>query len=124
MTKPTPGEQRKINNFVRKYANHFFKYHLNHIIPTGTSPEHLAMVSEICQHLYFKGIPYITEFKMRSGVTPDIVLPTHVKRIIEVLHSETIDDFNLKKRMKYPAELNNDFIFISTAKKFHPDMIQ
>lgn len=41
-----------------------------------------------------------------------------------VFHTETIESFNLKKRQKYPEELKNEFIFISTDKEFKPEMIR
>ena len=54
---------------------------------------------------------------------PDIVCPTHVKPMIEVLSSETMKMFTDLKLDKYPEELHGAFIFVDTKEVFKEEMI-
>jgi len=56
------------------------------------------------------GIPFATEARLSTGVRPDIVAPTHVLPIIEVLWSESKQDFLDKKSDKYPHSLQKKWI--------------
>ena len=51
-------------------------------------------------------------------VYSDIVCPTHIKPIIEVLCSETPQMFEELKLPKYPVELQNSFIFVNAKVPF------
>ena len=112
-----PSEQKKVNDFVRKYANSMSK--LNSNIVLSASIEHdktLCAVGLILRH-YIK-TPFYSEFKMKNGLRPDLVAPLHVKKFIEVLHSESFFDWEKIKGKKY-AELGiskDDIIFIKTDK--------
>ncbi len=122
-------QDKRINDFIRDYAEVGFKRELGTIkLPENNKSNrdllsHNLKLCEVCCHLKKLGIPFITEFKMKGGLRPDIVCPTHVKKIIEILHTETMESFREKKLPKYPEELKNEFIFIKTLEKFDVNKI-
>ena len=115
---------KEINNFIRTYAEPGYKKELGTIRLSGfienklttKSLKHNRTLSNICLFLFHYGIPFITEFKMKGGLRPDIVAPTHIKKVIEVLHTETIESFREKKLPKYLklGIQEKDIIFIRT----------
>ena len=109
------------DTFIRKYADQAYKIDLNCIKPSAENTyEHNMRICEICVHLTIAKIPFYTELRLKCGLRPDIVVPTHIKPIIEVLHSETEKDFMKRKFGKLPEELQNDFILVYTSNKFDP----
>jgi hypothetical protein len=75
------------------------------------------MIFEVCNALIAENIPFWTEVRLKCGCIPDIVCPTNVKPIIEVLSSETEKDFYEKKHHKYPQELQRSSIVLVSAHK-------
>jgi hypothetical protein len=119
------SENEKINEFLRKYSDLSFKHVRGAILfSKANKTPHNMMVAKICDYLLKNDIPFFTEFRMKdSKLRPDIVCPTHVKKIIEVFYSETIEDFNINKRPYYPLELQREFIFVDASKEFNERMI-
>jgi len=85
--------------------------------------EHRRAIFECCNALLAEGIPFWTEVRMKCGCIPDIVCPTHVKPMIEVLSSETMEMFRDLKLDKYPEELQGAFIFVDAKAVFKPELI-
>ena len=112
------NDQQKINDFVRRYAESGYKRDINKINLTKGQPEHNKRICEICCELIELDIPFFTEFRTKFGLRLDIATPTHVKKLIEVLHSETVNDFFKNKRQKLPDELKSEIILNSTKEKF------
>lgn len=82
------------------------------------------MVFRVCNYLLKAGIPFFTEFRMRdTGLRPDIVCPTHIKKIIEVFDSEDERKFNERKRPHYPVDLQDEFIFVDAKLPFDEKLI-
>ena len=113
------NDTEKINTFFRNYVDPCYKNDMNVIrLSKGNTPQHNLRVCEICCWLLASNIPFYTEVKLKSGVRPDIICPTHIKPIIEVFHTEDEKDFVVHKEPKYPKELRTEIIFNRTYNKF------
>ena len=118
-------QQRIINDWWREYADPMFKPDWNKIkLSKANTREHNLRVCEICITLLEFGIPFATEVRLNCGARPDIIAPTHVKPIIEVLWSETNEDFLTKKAPKYPEELHGRWILHNAEWDYDPLLIQ
>mgnify|MGYP001182659420 FL=1 len=112
-------EQKKVNDWWRQHGDPMFKPAWGAIrLSTANTRGHNLRVCEICCVLLEHGIPFATEVRLKSGVRPDIVAPTHVLPIIEVLWSETRDDFQTKKADKYPDDLKRRWILHDAKLEF------
>jgi len=117
--KITSAEQKEVNDFFRSYVDNVrYKNPMNSIrLNVDHTDEHRRMIFEVCNALIGERIPFWTEVRLKCGCIPDIVCPTNVKPVIEVLSSETVEDFYQKKHHKYPPELQNNSIILVDAKK-------
>lgn len=103
--------QAAINEWWRLYGDSMFKPDWNKIkLSVANTYEHNLRVCEVCITLLEMRIPFATEVRLKCGARPDIIAPTHVKPIIEVLWSETTEDFLTKKAPKYPEALQGGWI--------------
>ena len=94
--------QKIVNDWWREHGDKMHKPLWGAIrLSTANTREHNLRVCEICCTLLEYGIPFATEVRLNTGVRPDIVAPTHVLPIIEVLWSESKQDFLDKKSHKY-----------------------
>ena len=111
--------QKEVNDWARKFADPMFKIDWGTIkLSKGNTYSHNLRVCEIALVLLDNDIPFATEVRLKCGARPDIVCPTHVRSIIEVLHSETREDFETLKAHKYPSELRGDWILLETCHEF------
>tara|TARA_B100000287_G_scaffold406182_1_gene430412 strand:+ start:3559 stop:3927 length:369 start_codon:yes stop_codon:yes gene_type:complete len=95
-------EQEIINDFFRKYVDRGFKTTINAVkLNPGHTEEHKRTIFEACNSLLNNGIPFWTEVRLKCGRIPDIVAPTHVTPFIEILSSETVEDFRTTKGPTY-----------------------
>lgn len=117
--KLTSAEQKEVNDFFREYVDTVrYKNPMNSVrLNVDHTDEHRRMIFEICNALIAEKIPFWTEVRLKCGCIPDIVCPTNVKPIIEVLSSETEKDFYEKKHHKYPQELQRGSIALVSAHK-------
>ena len=69
------------------------------------------------------GIPFATEVRLNTGVRPDIVAPTHVLPIIEVLWSESKQDFLDKKSLTSTHSLQKRWILHDAKDEYVEKMI-
>ena len=116
--------QKEINDWWRYYGDTGYKPDWGKIkLSASNSKEHNMRVCEICITLLEWGVPFATELRLRSGVRPDIVVPTHVKPIIEVLRSETNEDFISTKSHKYPKDLQGCWILHNAKWEYDPKLI-
>lgn len=118
-------KQRKIlNDWARAYADPMFKVDWGKIkLSKANTKEHNLRVCEICCTLIEHEIPFATEVRLKCGARPDIICPTHVQPIIEVLHSETKEDFAKLKADKYPSQLRGKWILHLTSEEYNEEMI-
>lgn len=117
--------QRTINDWWREYGDPMFKPDWNKIkLSRANTYEHNLRVCEICITLLELGVPFATEVRLKCGARPDIIAPTHIQPIIEVLWSETNKDFVTKKAHKYPEELQGRWILHNAEWKYNSDLIQ
>lgn len=115
------AEWEAIRDFFREHVESGFTNPLNGIrLSKGNTREHNMRVCEICLTLLEQGIPFYTEVKLKCGLRPDIVTPTHVVKCIEVLHTETETDFIEKKFIKVPESLKGEILLIKTTNQFNP----
>ena len=120
-------DQETINVFFRSYVNSGHKTVMNAVrLSAEHTDEHRRCIFEVCNALLQAGIPFWTEVRLECGCIPDIVCPTHIKPIIEVLCSETPEMFTKLKLHKYPAELQDtkrNFIFVDAKVPFKESCI-
>ena len=118
------SDQQKINSFIRNYAANGYKRDINKInLSSDNTFEHNLRVCEVCCHLLKLGIPFFTEMRLKCGLRPDICVPTHIRKIIEILHTETVTDFDALKRRKLPNELMYEVFLIKTSEPFNVKQI-
>lgn len=116
-------DQELINTFVKKNAEQGFKRDVNVIkLSKANTYEHNFQVCKICCKLLKERIPFYTEFRMKTGVRPDIVTPTMPVKFIEVLHTETEKEFSDKKLFKYPP--GDNILIIDSDDEFKVKLIQ
>jgi hypothetical protein len=104
-------EQKQLNDWWREHGDKMHKPLWGAIrLSAANTREHNLRVCQVCCTLIEHGLPFATEVRLKNGVRPDIVAPTHVVPIIEVLWSETKEDFLTKKAPKYPDSLQKQWI--------------
>ena len=118
------SEQKVVNDWWRTHGDPMFKPDWNKIkLSKGNTVEHNMRVATVCIELLHMGIPFATEARLKCGTRPDIICPTHVQPIIEVLWSETKDDFLSKKADKYPHGLQGKWILHDAALEWERRLI-
>lgn len=96
-----------------------FKNPINTIrLSAENTREHNMQVAKACIILLENGVPFYTEVRLKCGLRPDILCPSHVKQIIEVLHSETPEMFVEKKFNKLPQELRGEYILLDSHEEW------
>lgn len=125
--KLTSKDQEIVNGFFRHYVDRGHKTVMNAIrLSAEHTDEHRRCIFEVCNTLLKAGVPFWTEVRLQCGCIPDIVCPTHIKPIIEVLCSETPQMFEELKLHKYPSELQDtkrNFIFVDAKVPFEESCI-
>jgi hypothetical protein len=117
--------QKTLNDWWRQHGDDMHRPAWGVIkLSAGNTYEHNMRVAQICIYLLHNGIPFATEAILRYNVRPDIICPTHVCPIIEVLWSESKEDFVEKKAGKYPDTLNGKWILNNAADEFDPLMLE
>ena len=120
-------DQEIVNSFFRHYVDRSHKTVMNAVrLSAEHTDEHRSVIFEVCNSLLKSGIPFWTEVRLTCGCIPDIVCPTHIKPIIEVLCSETPEMFTRLKLPKYPSELQDtkrNFIFVNAKVPFEERFI-
>lgn len=117
--------QKVLNDWWREHGHDMHRPDWGVIkLSAGNTYEHNMRVAQICIHLLHNGIPFATEAILRYDVRPDIICPTHVLPIIEVLWSESKEDFMEKKAGKYPDSLNKKWILNNAGDDFDPIMLE
>ena len=117
-------EKQCINEFVNKYLDKNFRIDWNVIkLSRSDSYEHNKMVSDICLWLFHNNIPFTTQCRFNTQYRPDIMCPIrHIKRIIEVRHTET-DKRSFEKFTRIPEELQNEIIYVDAKQIFKQELI-
>lgn len=109
-------DQITINDFVREYVD-LSKLSSKGVLWGVKTFEgknglvHEEAVHRICKTLSLKGVPFATEVPLKCGNILDVCCPTHVKKIIEVMHSES-DDMMAKKVLKLPKSLQTEVLIL------------
>ena len=117
--KLTSIEQEVVNDFFRSYVDGSFKNPMICVrLNKAHTDHHTRAIFEVCNYLLSQGIPFWTEVRLNCGCIPDIVCPTHVQPMIEVLCTETPEMFKELKLPKYPEKLQKSFIFVDANKPF------
>jgi len=116
--------QKEVNDWWRIHGDTSYKPDWGKIkLSVANTREHNLRVCEICITLLEMGLPFATEARLQTGVRPDIIAPTHVKPIIEVLWSETNEDFLEKKADKYHPDLFGKWILHNAKNEYVPKLI-
>ncbi|MAZ97687.1 MAG: hypothetical protein CMP53_09220 [Flavobacteriales bacterium] len=116
--------QKEVNDWWRIHGDTSYKPDWGKIkLSVANTREHNLRVCEICITLLEMGLPFATEARLKTGVRPDIIAPTHVLPIIEVLWSETNEDFLEKKSEKYHPDLFGKWILHSAKHEYNPRLI-
>lgn len=116
--------QKEVNDWWRIHGDTSYKPDWGKIkLSVANTREHNLRVCEICITLLEMGLPFATEARLKTGVRPDIVAPTHVKPIIEVLWSETNEDFLSNKSDKYHSDLIGKWILHDAKQEYDPILI-
>ena len=98
------ADQKTVNDFFRNYVDRGYKNQMNAVrLNVDHTDAHRRTIFEVCNALLDEKIPFWTEVRLKCGCIPDVVAPTHVVPIIEVLSSETEKQFYDKKFDKYPS---------------------
>lgn len=118
MNKKTIQELRE---FQDRYFEPGYKNVLDDIrLSKANTFAHNLRVCAICCYLLSQGIPFYTEVKLKCSLRCDIVAPTHIIKLIEVLHTETSEKFIKLKEYKLPEELKQEYVLVHTKDKFNP----
>lgn len=116
--------QKEVNDWWRIHGDTSYKPDWGKIkLSVANTREHNLRVCEICITLLEMGLPFATEARLQTGVRPDIIAPTHVKPIIEVLWSETNEDFLSNKSDKYHSDLIGKWILHDAKQEYDPILI-
>jgi len=119
-----PKVQQQVNDWWRLHGDTSYKPDWGKIkLSSANTREHNLRVCEICITLLEMGVPFATEARLKTGVRPDIVAPTHIKPIIEVLWSETNEDFLTLKADKYHRDLFGQWILHNAKHEIDPILI-
>jgi len=117
-------DQETVNEFFRDYVDSQFKTVMNAVrLSAEHTDEHRRSIFDCCNALIKESVPFWTEVRLTCGCIPDIVCPTHIKPMIEVLCSETPQMFEELKLYKYPTELQTGFIFVDAKTPFEEKFI-
>ena len=88
------ADQKTVNDFFRNYVDRGYKNPMNAVrLNVDHTDAHRRTIFEVCNALLDEKIPFWTEVRLKCGCIPDVVAPTHVVPIIEVLSSETEKQF-------------------------------
>ena len=118
------ADQMIVNRFFRDYVDSSFKNPMNCIrLNTEHTDEHRRGIFEVCNALNKNAIPFWTEVRLNCGCIPDVICPTHIKQIIEVLCTETPEMFFELKLSKYSKDLHNQFILIDAKEPFEDRLV-
>lgn len=110
-----------IREFQDKHFEPGYKNNLNEIrLSKANTFIHNIRVCAICCYLLSQDVPFYTEVKLKYGLQMDVCTPTHVVKLIEVLHTETTEKFIKLKEFKIPNELKREYVLIHTKDKFNP----
>jgi len=110
--------QKILNDFSREYIDKRYRVDWNTVkLDTGNSVSHEMMKARVCYSLQKQGIPFACEVRFKTGYVPDIICPTHIKKIIEVRYSET-DKLTSKKVVRIPESLINEIIYVNAKDNF------
>lgn len=118
------SDQKIVNDFFREHVERAYKNPMNSVrLNVDHTNDHRVRIFEICNVLIDKKIPFWTEVRLKNGCIPDIVAPTHVVRFIEVLGTESPDDFLQNKFHKYESSgfSRKDFLLIDANGEFAPE---
>ena len=118
------SDQKIVNDFFREHVERAYKNPMNSVrLNVDHTNDHRVRIFEICNVLIDKKIPFWTEVRLKNGCIPDIVAPTHVVRFIEVLGTESPDDFLQNKFHKYESHgfSKKDFLLIDASGEFAPE---
>ena len=97
-------EQVIINDFFRDYVDQSFKYVQNSVkLNPQHTEKHRRTMFEVCNVLVKHNIPFWTEVHLQMRCIPDIIAPTHITPIIEIMSTETLDKFEKTKFPMYNA---------------------
>ncbi len=122
--KLSSSDQELVNAFFRNYVDRSFKNPMNCVrLNSEHTDEHRRSIFEVCNALLKAGVPFWTEVRLTCGTIPDVVCPTHVKPMVEVLCSETPEMFADLKLNKYPKELHKSFIFVDAKAPFEERLL-
>jgi hypothetical protein len=117
------SEQEIINDFFRNYVEIGFKTVKNSVkLNPQHTESHRRTIFEACNVLLEHGIPFWTEVHLKNGCIPDIVAPTHITPIIEIMSTETEKIFHEKKNSAYVTLgiTSAQMKFIDANKEFDP----
>jgi len=118
------SDQKIVNDFFREHVERAYKNPMNSVrLNVDHTNDHRVRIFEICNVLIDNKIPFWTEVRLKNGCIPDIVAPTHVVRFIEVLGTETPEDFLRNKFHKYESFgfSKKDFLLIDANGGFTPE---
>ena len=116
-------DQKTVNDFFRNYVDGGYKNPMNAVrLNVDHTDAHRRTIFEVCNALIDERIPFWTEVRLKCGCIPDVVAPTHVVPIIEVLSSETEKQFYDKKFDKYPSNLRSH-ILVNALQDFNKDVL-
>jgi len=117
------ADQKTVNDFFRNYVDGGYKNPMNAVrLNVDHTDAHRRTIFEVCNALLDEKIPFWTEVRLKCGCIPDVVAPTHVVPIIEVLSSETEKQFYDKKFDKYPSSLQSH-ILVNALQDFDKDVL-
>lgn len=109
----------RCNQWMREHSAATYSSRMNVIRLTKGNLKHNMKLCEVCCHLLENEIPFYTEVPLKYGVRPDIVCPTNIKSIIEIMNTEEDKDFAKNKSYKYPKDIINEMIFIDCDNEFN-----
>ena len=124
--KLAPSDQKVVNTFFREHVDRAYKNPMNSIrLNSEHTKAHRERICEVCNHLIESGIPFWTEVRLKNGCIPDIVTPTHVVTFIEVLGTETMNDFYERKFSKYEqcGFRESDFVFVNANSELEKEKL-
>ena len=98
-------QNKQIRDFFRQYVNPRFKTDLNVVkLSKANTLQHNIKLACVCCVLLKNNVPFYTEVRLKNGLRPDIVCPTLSSPILEVLHTETEEDFKKNKSEIYAKD--------------------
>ena len=102
-------KQSEINNFKRKYLDPNMRNEVNVIKhDPNTTPEHRRIVNDICEWAMTNKLSFYTRAYTQWGEIVDIVIPSLVRPLIEVRHSELV------KTKEYLSDYDGLRVYVDT----------